>query len=109
MYTFLIYLLSNFYEPGTVLGLEIWQIRLIFWWGDGKYKVETEEIMSNITRSMKKIEQGNLESNFVQLLCGFPMCGLLSQNSCELPRTMPSHLDILHCSHKVPSAFVDSQ
>lgn len=65
--------------------------------------------MSNIIKSRRKIEQGNLESDFVQLLCGFHVCGLSSQSRCELPRTIPSHLDSLHYSHGLPYAFGDSQ
>ena len=72
--------------------------------------METDEI--NVIRSLKKIEQGNVvESDFVQLICGFHVYGLFSQSKVDVncPGLCLTHLDVLHSSHKLPYAFLGSQ
>lgn len=72
MYTSTAYTLSSYHEPGTVIGLQIqseWDV-VVGETDNEKQtsKVETDEIMSNIIRSMKKVETRIVvESDFVWL------------------------------------------
>lgn len=70
--------------------------------------METDEIMLNIVRSIKKVEMGNVvERDFVQLSCGF--CAFSPEVHVNCPGLFLTHPGILCSSHKLLWASLNSQ